>query len=230
MFWFRRGDHPEEQLSSYLDGELSARQSQAVERHLADCGACAALLEELRAAKTMLSSLPRRTPPRSFVLGPEYARERPAPRPRWSSMALAPAAAMSLFLALVAVDLGAFSSGDSGADMLTMRSSEMAENDAPAPMMAPVPADSGQPGAALEDRSATEPPSLTGDEGEAGTAEAPEFSREDGTQTEESRPQVGTDDSGSPLTLLRILIALTGAAALGSGWYVWRRGVSRGAI
>ncbi len=111
MGWFRRSDHPEEQLSAYLDGELNARQASAVERHLAGCVACSALLEDLRSAKSMLAAMPRETPRRSFVLGPEHARERiPAQPPRRFALTFAPAIALTVFVALLVVDLGSFTS------------------------------------------------------------------------------------------------------------------------
>lgn len=122
MSWFRRSKHSEEQLSAYLDGELNARQASAIERHLADCVACSTLLEELRSAKSMLAALPRETPRRSFVLGPEHARQ-PAPSraPRRPALAFAPAIALTVLVALLVVDLGSFTSNsasrphDSGA-------------------------------------------------------------------------------------------------------------------
>lgn len=109
MGWFRRSEHSGEQLSAYLDGELNARQASAVERHLADCVACSALLEDLRNAKSMLAAMPRETPRRSFVLGPEQARERVPARPlRRSALTFAPAIALTVFVALLVVDLGSF--------------------------------------------------------------------------------------------------------------------------
>ena len=110
MGWFRRSEHPEEQLSAYLDGQLNARQASAVERHLAGCVACSALLEDLRSAKSMLAAMPRETPRRSFVLGPQYARGVPARPPRRSVLTFAPAIALTVFVALLVVDLGSFTS------------------------------------------------------------------------------------------------------------------------
>jgi hypothetical protein len=111
MGWFSRSAHVDEQLSAYLDGELNARQAKAVERHLVACVACSALLEDLRAAKSMLAATPRETPRRSFVLGPEYARQRfRQPRPKRSAWSFAPAAALAVLVALLVVDLGSFTS------------------------------------------------------------------------------------------------------------------------
>ena len=107
MGWLRRKEHDEEQLSAYLDGELNPREAAAVERHLSTCDACAALLEELRSTQRLLSALPAQTPRRSFVLGAEHARApvQDVARPRRLGLALAPAAALSVFVALLFVDL-----------------------------------------------------------------------------------------------------------------------------
>lgn len=134
MGWFRRNEHDEEQLSAYLDGELDARHAENVERHLSTCAACSALLDELRETRAMLSALPAQTPRRSFVLGAEYARApvQEAARPsRRFNLVLAPAAALTVFVALVAVDLGNFSStsSDESGTMLTAATSRQATDD-----------------------------------------------------------------------------------------------------
>jgi anti-sigma factor RsiW len=106
MGWFRRSEHPEEQLSAYIDGELGGRQAEAVARHLTACPQCSEALEELRGTKTMLSVLPREAPSRSFVLGPEHARPAAPARaqPRRSSFSFAPAVAATLLIGLLLVD------------------------------------------------------------------------------------------------------------------------------
>jgi len=133
MGWFRRNEHDEEQLSAYLDGELDSRQAEIVERHLATCESCAALLEELRSTQTLLSELPAQTPRRSFVLGAEYARApvRDAPAPRRLSLALAPAAALSVFVALLFVDLtgNPSSSSDEATSTFTAATAREAADD-----------------------------------------------------------------------------------------------------
>jgi len=57
-----RGD-----LSPYLDGELSTERERAVERHLAECAACARHLQELRALAQGLRRLPRPAVPRDLA-------------------------------------------------------------------------------------------------------------------------------------------------------------------
>jgi len=55
-------------LSAYLDGELDARQRARIERHLATCSACQHELATLRATVELLSRVPAKPVPRSFVL------------------------------------------------------------------------------------------------------------------------------------------------------------------
>lgn len=141
MGWFRRNEHDEEQLSAYLDGELDARHAENVERHLASCDACTALLEELRETRTLLSALPPQAPPRSFILGAEYERtavQEVARPPKRLSLALAPAVALAVFVALLVVDVGNFtstSSNENGA-AFTSATSRQATDNATAPQMA----------------------------------------------------------------------------------------------
>lgn len=137
MGWFRRKEHDEEQLSAYLDGELTARQAENVERHLTVCDSCSALLEELRETRTLLSALPTEMPRRSFVLGAEHTRTpiKDVPPAKRFNLALAPAVALTVFVALLVVDLGNFSStsSDESADTLTAATArELADDDATA--------------------------------------------------------------------------------------------------
>jgi anti-sigma factor RsiW len=55
-------------LSAYLDGELTAKERQHLEGHLAQCDACAEELRTLRYAKAMLVEAPALRIPRSFVV------------------------------------------------------------------------------------------------------------------------------------------------------------------
>ncbi len=56
------------QLSSYLDGRLSPKERQSVERHLASCETCRLELSQLKAMVDLLRGLPRALPRRSFTL------------------------------------------------------------------------------------------------------------------------------------------------------------------
>jgi len=49
-----RAGHVGEQLSGYLDGELTQQQRQRVELHLADCAECARLRDELAALRARI--------------------------------------------------------------------------------------------------------------------------------------------------------------------------------
>ena len=55
-------EHPELELSSYLDGELDSGARGRVEAHLESCGACTALLAELRGLVTHARALEDRAP------------------------------------------------------------------------------------------------------------------------------------------------------------------------
>jgi hypothetical protein len=111
--WLRLRRHAigESDLSGYLDGELPPARSRRVEEHLRDCPACRSHLEELRALKQTLGSLPEAAPPRSFVLTPEQARQPVRLRPAYAAVRIYPAlrnaaaAAAVLFFALVGADV-----------------------------------------------------------------------------------------------------------------------------
>lgn len=73
--WHRR---VRKKLSSYLDAELSPGDQRQMEAHLAACEACRAELDELRAVRRALASMPLEKEPRSFALTPSMM-ERPSP-------------------------------------------------------------------------------------------------------------------------------------------------------
>jgi anti-sigma factor RsiW len=53
-------------FSAYLDGELSAPESQAVQEHLMDCVSCREAYEGIRSTKLLLRELPVAEPPGEF--------------------------------------------------------------------------------------------------------------------------------------------------------------------
>lgn len=57
-------------LSVYLDGEVDPNEARRIEEHLASCQQCQEDLDQLRAVKVALQSLPQVSPRRSFVLTP----------------------------------------------------------------------------------------------------------------------------------------------------------------
>jgi anti-sigma factor RsiW len=94
-----------EQLSAFLDGQLSQAQKTRLEARIKSDPALAAMLEELRQARTLLRHMPGRRAPRNFTLTPRMAGIRP-PVPRavpvlsWSS-----AIAMMLFACTLGFNL-----------------------------------------------------------------------------------------------------------------------------
>lgn len=70
--------HLTDGLSEYLDGELTPAERAAADRHLSECGRCAALLEELRAIKGAAAELPPPSPERDLWPG---IRARLSPKP-----------------------------------------------------------------------------------------------------------------------------------------------------
>lgn len=65
------GIHTEwtDRLSGYIDGDLTSDEVSAVESHLAECGGCRRVLEELRAVVAGASDLPERQPERDLWAG-----------------------------------------------------------------------------------------------------------------------------------------------------------------
>jgi len=57
-----------ENLSAFLDGELSAKDAALLEKHLAACGGCAWEKQTLEQTRTLLAQVPRVAVPRSFAL------------------------------------------------------------------------------------------------------------------------------------------------------------------
>ena len=74
-----KSEHAQTQamLSAYMDGELTAREQQRVEAHLAHCDACVEELRTLRYTKGLLSKAPMPLLPRSFVVRQADLKERP---------------------------------------------------------------------------------------------------------------------------------------------------------
>lgn len=64
-----------EQLSAYLDKQLSAQEQAAFDVHLQSCQQCQNVLDDLRQTVALLHALPQPVLPRSFVLPAEVIRE-----------------------------------------------------------------------------------------------------------------------------------------------------------
>ncbi|HTX90304.1 MAG TPA: zf-HC2 domain-containing protein [Anaerolineales bacterium] len=87
-----------EQLSAYLDGQLSGAEKARLEARLKSDPALAALLDDLRQAQALLRRAPHRRAPHNFTLTPKMAGIRP-PVPRVvPALSWASAVAMLLFV------------------------------------------------------------------------------------------------------------------------------------
>ncbi|HEY8695214.1 MAG TPA: zf-HC2 domain-containing protein, partial [Chloroflexota bacterium] len=96
-------------LSPYVDGQTSLPERRAVEAHLGECDLCRAELADLRALKGLLAQLPRREPPRAFVLGPRAVR--PAALSGAFSGFVRAATSIAAALAFLAVGMSLFLQG-----------------------------------------------------------------------------------------------------------------------
>jgi len=96
----------EEQLSAYLDGELSGQERQAVQRHLATCEECRWDLETLKLTVQWTRELPSAPIPRVFTI-PAPTQPARARRQSWSVPLLQRATALVALL-LVFVFVGDF--------------------------------------------------------------------------------------------------------------------------
>jgi anti-sigma factor RsiW len=94
-----------EQLSTYLDGQLSGTERTRLEARVRSDPELAALLAELRQTRALLRQTPHRRAPRNFTLTPKMAGIRP-PVPRLvPALSWASAAAMLLFVCTIAFNL-----------------------------------------------------------------------------------------------------------------------------
>ena len=90
--------HEVEQLSAYLDGQLSPAEIMRLEAHLQADSSLRALLGDLRQARQTLRRIPQHPVPRNFILTPKMAGIRP-PLPRLvPALSWASAVAALLFI------------------------------------------------------------------------------------------------------------------------------------
>lgn len=97
----------QQQLSTYLDDELLPEEAAEVRRHLAECPACAAELEELRATRALLRRLSPPPVPEGFLEGlrTRLAAEGAAGRRAWWRPALVPRPAVVVAAAVAVLIL-----------------------------------------------------------------------------------------------------------------------------
>jgi anti-sigma factor RsiW len=97
-------DHCQEDLSAFLDGQLTRRERARVERHLQQCATCRADLEALRGTVVLLRTMPQLRPPRSFLLpASEAVRQRQVRREQLAYVALRAATAVATVLLVLVV-------------------------------------------------------------------------------------------------------------------------------
>jgi len=163
MPWFRRHPVSEADLSAFIDGQLATVRQAKVSAHLQSCAICAAYVADLRSLKALVATLPQEQPARSFALTPAQAGQRAAPRRSLAAgLALAPAMALTLFVALVGIDLLAVDGGGRGGvpDALTAKYAD--QGAAVERSSAPAPAASGAEAGAPAPKPPTVVPGLTG--------------------------------------------------------------------
>lgn len=95
-------EHVTDNLSAYLDGQLTERERLSVAAHLASCATCRHDLETLRYTVALMRELPALRAPRSFTLSTEQAqRARPWWQAPWVSRALHGATALAMLLVVL---------------------------------------------------------------------------------------------------------------------------------
>lgn len=106
MSWFRQRDKTrkhsyfEERLSTYIDGELTPREQETVEQHLATCPNCRWNLSTLRQTVQRASELPAVQVPRAFTIPAAAEPVRPARR-SWTLLPVLQGATALVALLLV---------------------------------------------------------------------------------------------------------------------------------
>jgi hypothetical protein len=239
MFFRKRSEHPtEDELSGFLDGVLTPGRRAEVSRHLAGCEACSRGLEELRSVKALLAGLPQAAPSRSFTLGPEHAREVARPAAGRSPLAFAPAVALTLFVALIGVEMALPQGGVSFDRLTTANESASREEDGALQQQPAVARDSA--GAAEAPMPAIAPPAPTTGESQGfsqPTSPAPgplSDSADDakgaaGSGGVASQPSVALEaEEDDDRTWLRLLQAGALTAFVGSLVVLWGRRRSSG--
>ena len=93
------------QISAYLDGELSQRDSNKLETRMEGNPEFQAALEDLKTVKAVLSHTPQLSVPRNFTLKPELV-ESPQRQSPTRGYRLAAAALSFLFIGVVVLDIG----------------------------------------------------------------------------------------------------------------------------
>ena len=113
---------PPDLLSAFVDGELDAREHDAVAAHLAGCAGCTTELEEVSAARAAMRSLPLLEAPPGLIPETQQVITVTRSRPRWWRRPAYAAAA-----AVGAVVLAAGVVGGGGGDAVPLDLDSVAE-------------------------------------------------------------------------------------------------------
>lgn len=205
-------------LSAYADGELSAKETQALEAHFETCEQCRIDLDGLRATMGALRGLPDVEPRRSFALTPEMvtpARPAPSPGPAPALTYGTRLAAAGLAAALVivfAIDLSASDNPGSDAGQTVPLSAERelssfedsaegpaARTTGPEPASTLSPLSQPLPGGAAggEGGASDETPAADSGDVAADAGGAEEMFTADGEALPADESTAGADDSGT---------------------------------
>lgn len=94
----------QENLSAFLDGQVTHRERMRVQKHLEECAACRADLEALRHTVALLRAVPAVKPPRSFLIpAREVIQQRQAQRRRLAYVYMQAATAVATVLLVLVV-------------------------------------------------------------------------------------------------------------------------------
>jgi hypothetical protein len=115
MLWLSKHARLRNNLSPYIDGRLTARETTALEAHLALCEGCRRELDELRGTALAMRQLPEAEAPRSFAITPGMLERRAAavrPTPAIGAGMRLAGAAVAVALAVVLVGDLTFGDGN----------------------------------------------------------------------------------------------------------------------
>ncbi len=121
-----------ENLSAYLDAQMTPNERRRLEAQLAGSPALQTALDELRQTRQMLRSLPRLKAPRNFTLKPEMVQaRRPRPLFSWGAFSFSAASALAALLLFVFF-IGDFTGYFTPTDLAFKTASQPAEAQSPA--------------------------------------------------------------------------------------------------
>jgi hypothetical protein len=235
---FSRHQRLRENLSAYIDGELSPRETANVEGHLEGCGACRETLEALRLASTSLNALQAEEVPRSFRLTPDVvAAPRPAPAqlPAVNTGFRIAAAGLAVALAAVMiVDRAAIDSGDESASTQQETSADEAPETAAGGIATEEMFDTGGEEAAggapapveMEPQATIGTSDLATEERQGATEASPvpalpDDSDASGADAGVAPAQSDENDGSSTVLLIEVLLAVLLALAVGGVAVLW---------